>query len=166
MGVVLGVSSSVLSAESPSSLDSALEKTILGFFLETRCRVSGGRWAVRQDLGVTESPSGEAAEARRWCRLETGGSVGGAPWHPAARLQAFHCVQPLLRRTRRFCSNPSMTALPATDSRAPRWAPPTVHPEAVAAERRRGYGRAGWAEAGGRRRLGGVAEGLCPTPGG
>lgn len=55
----------------PSSLDSSLEKTILGFFFETRCRVSGCRWVVRRGSGVTKSPSDEAAEARCWCRLET-----------------------------------------------------------------------------------------------
>lgn len=55
----------------PSSLDPSLEKTILGFFLKTRCWVFGCRWAVRQDLGVTKSLSDEAAEARCWCRFET-----------------------------------------------------------------------------------------------
>lgn len=55
----------------PSSLDSSLEKTILGFFFETRCWVFGCRGAVRRGLGVTKSPSDEAAEARCWCRLET-----------------------------------------------------------------------------------------------
>ena len=55
----------------PSSLDSSLEKTILGFFFETRCWVFGCRRAVRWGSGVTKSPSDEAAEARCWCRLET-----------------------------------------------------------------------------------------------
>lgn len=56
----------------PSSLDSSLEKTILGFFFLTRCWVFGCRRAVRavrRGSGVTKSLS-EAAEARCWC-LET-----------------------------------------------------------------------------------------------
>lgn len=50
----------------PSSLDSSLEKTILGFFFVVRCWVFGCRRVVRRGSGVTKSLS-EAAEVRCWC---------------------------------------------------------------------------------------------------
>lgn len=61
----------------PSSLDSSLEKTILGFFFVSRCWVFGCRWVVRRGSGVTKSLS-EVAEARCWC-LETRKGRGLSP---------------------------------------------------------------------------------------
>lgn len=76
----------------PSSLDSSLEKTILGLFLEVRRCVCGSRRVVRQDLGIRKSPS-ELTDARR-CRLEPGKgesvvrALSVAYWRRQAPLRA------------------------------------------------------------------------------